>query len=155
MFAENQSCTICSLFDGPYGVVPEGLLTFLRFFRQCGCFLWFCLEKYCLCYPCSGDEGSILEINFNVYAYRREKSGKPIFTVFRRHQRSIGIFLRLTFYEMWHYNTKWSYLKVPEIKSYILSWGHSVFRGKKYFFSGGLSLEARDQSSGSSFATSL
>ena len=41
--------------------------------------------------------------------------------------------------------------RVPEIKSYILSWEHSVFGRKFFFFSGGLSLEAIYQSSGSSF----
>ena len=40
---------------------------------------------------------------------------------------------------------------VPEIKSRSLSWGHSVFGRKEYLFSGGLSLEAIYQSSGSSF----
>ena len=48
-------------------------------------------------------------------------------------------------------NTKCSHRKVHEIKSYILSRGHSVFRRKKYFLSGGLSLEAIHQSSRSSF----
>ena len=46
---------------------------------------------------------------------------------------------------------KCSNLKVPEIKAYILCREHSVFRREKYFFSGGLSLEAIHQSFGSSF----
>ena len=41
--------------------------------------------------------------------------------------------VQLTFHEIWYWNTKCSYLKVPEIKSYILSRGHRVFRRKKYF----------------------
>ena len=42
--------------------------------------------------------------------------------------------LQLTFHEIWLWNTKWSCLKVSEIKSYIVSRGLSVFGRKKYFF---------------------
>ena len=42
--------------------------------------------------------------------------------------------LQLTFHELWHQNTKCSFLKVPEIKSYILSRGHSVFEGRFFFW---------------------
>ena len=91
--------------------------------------------------------------NFNGWAYRREKSGKPIFTVFRRHQRSTGIFFSLL-----STMTLKSKMKLPEG-----SWDkilHSksrtqCFWKEEIFFSGGLSLEAIDQSSGSSFRVSL
>ena len=59
--------------------------------------------------------------------------------------------LQLNFHEIWHWNTKCSHLKVPEIKSYILGGGNNVFRRKTFFFSGDLSLQATDQSCGSSF----
>ena len=56
----------------------------------------------------------------------------------------------------WFFFGVYRLCRVLEIKSYILSWGHSVFGRKNFFsffpfFSGGLSLEAIDQSSGSSY----
>ena len=47
--------------------------------------------------------------------------------------------------------TVYGLCRVPEIESYILSWGHGVFGRKKIVFSGGLFHEALYQSSGSSF----
>ena len=68
--------------------------------------------------------------------YRVSKASTiSIITAFTRHQLSIDIFFSLLSlkYDIKIQNAKCSYLKVPEIKSYILSWGHSVFQRKKFF----------------------
>ena len=70
---------------------------------------------------------------------------------FGSHKKSLQLF-------SWQPVTPWIFFfwggyrlcHVPEIKSYILSWGRSVF-GRKNFFSGGSSLGAIYRSSGSSF----
>ena len=86
----------------------------------------------------------------------RWSTGSPKFQLFQLSQRlqvTIGPSISSSAYFPWNIplkKRKCSYLKVPEIKSYILSRGHSVFR-RKNFFSGGLSLEAIHQSSWSSF----
>ena len=85
--------------------------------------------------------------------YRVSKASTvSIITTFTHHQLSTDVFFSLLSMKYDIKIQKCSYLKVPEIKSYTLSQGHSVFRRKKYFFlSGGLSFEAIHQSSGSSF----
>ena len=66
-------------------------------------------------------------------------TGSPKFQLFQLSQPSQVTNCRLI--SSWAYcpwnmtlNAKYSYLKVPEIKSYILSRGHRVFRRRKYFF---------------------
>ena len=83
-------------------------------------------------------------------------TGSPKLQLFQLSQHSHVTNCRLVSY--WNYfpwnmtlKYKMQYQKVPEIETYILSRGHSVFRRKKYFFSGGLSLDALHQSSKSTF----
>ena len=82
--------------------------------------------------------------------YRVSKASTvSIITAFTRHLQSIGIFFSLLSmkYDIEIENAAiWRFLRK---KSYILSRGHSVFQTK--IFSGGLSLEAIHQRSGSIF----
>ena len=63
-------------------------------------------------------------------------AGSPKLQLFQlsQHSHVTNCLLQLSFREIWHWNTKCSYLKVSEIRSYILSRGHSVFRRRKLLF---------------------
>ena len=109
-----------------YGVVPEGLLTFLGFLGNAGLCPWKRLPEF-------------IELRDGI------KMFAVVFVTASDAMDSFFFFFFFFFFGGGGYRL----CRVPEIKSYILSCGHSV-SGGKIFFSGGLSLEAIYQSSGSS-----
>ena len=139
-----------------YGVVPNRLLTFLRFFFSCNaefspcwalpeyiralvylaCLRVFSVTLWVIVYRLyrvrwQGQSNWFWKITLNplkVMEYRVSKASNISFSYHSIHTSPTvdWYLLQLTFHEIWHLNTKWSYLKVPEIKSYILSRGHSV-----------------------------
>ena len=104
-------------------MVPEGLLTFLGFLGNAGLCPWKRLPEFI-------ELRDVIKM-FAVFFVKASDAMDSFFFFF---------FLGGGGYRL---------CRVPEIKSYILSCGHSV-SGGKIFFSGGLSLEAIYQSSGSS-----
>ena len=123
----------------------------------CGFFLWRHGLLFTDCIEW-GDEDKVIGFKRSRWIHLGWwNTGSPKLQLFQLSQHSYVTNCRLissSAYFPWNdqkKNTKCSYMKVPEIKSYILSQEHCVFRRKKKNFSGGLSLEAINQSSGSSF----